>query len=122
VAALVAAHAEHPFTPTEPRDAARRVVELASRLGVEATVFRGGLDVGAAEVDHVWAVLDGRVVDPSFPLRAPSFLACVRAFVAGDVDDATLDLRAHPYSLEWRVVGAYPRECRYVGQPLWSES
>lgn len=85
-------------------------------------MFRGGVDVGFAEVDHVWAVVDGRVVDPALPLFAPSFVASIRAYVAGDLDDETLERVAHPYSVRWRVVGRYPDGHRYLGGPLWGSS
>jgi hypothetical protein len=119
---LAEAHADQPFAPTDPRLAARRVVEIADRLGVEAILYRGGLDVGGAEVDHVWAVVAERVAVPAFPLFAPAFVASVRAFVAGDLDAADLERCAHPYSVRWRVVGAFPEPCRYVGRPLWGVS
>lgn len=117
---IAAAHAERPFTPTDPRASAHRVATIADRLGLAATVYRGGLDVGGAELDHVWAVVDGRVVDPAVPLFSAPFLACVRAYVAGDVEHGELERCAHPYSLRWRVVGAFPDGCRYTGRPLWT--
>ncbi len=119
---LASAHAERPFAPTDPRRAARRVLRIAARLGMEASVYRGGLDVGGAEVDHVWVVVDDRVIDPAFPLFAPRFVASVRAFVAGDLEPADLERCAHPYSVRWRVIGDFPEECRYVGQPFWGSS
>jgi hypothetical protein len=117
---LARAHARDLFRPTEPRQAARRVVELGDRLGLDGRVFRGVVDLGHAEIDHVWAVIDGRVVDPALPLFAPGFVDRLRAYVAGDIDARALERAAHPYSVRWRVVGAYPREHRYLGRPVWS--
>jgi hypothetical protein len=121
-AAVAAAHADEPFRPTAPRDAARRLVRVVERFGLTAVVYRGGVDVGAAEIDHIWVVADERVIDAAFPLHAPSFVDCIRAFVAGDVDENTLERTAHPYSVAWRVIGSFPDPCRYVGEPVWSDS
>jgi hypothetical protein len=118
-AALSAEHARRPFSPIIPRDAAQRVASLATKFGLEATVYRGSLDVGAAELDHLWVVIADRVVDAAFPLRSPRFVAAIRAYVAGDLDDDTLERLAHPYSVTWRVVGEFPDDVSYVGRPVW---
>lgn len=118
-AVLALAHAEQPFSPSCPREAAYRISELADRVGLSAVVYRGGLDVGSAELDHVWTVIDGRVVDPAVPLYSRAFVGALRAYVAGDLDEAALERAAHPYSLEYRVVGSYPDDARYVGAPVW---
>jgi hypothetical protein len=118
--AIATAHEQQPFSPAEVRQAANRVVALLERFGLQATMFRGGLDVGGAEIDHVWVVADGRVLDVAFPLFSPGFLECLRAYVAGDVDDDQLEQAAHPYSVRWRVVGLFPESCRYRGAPVWS--
>lgn len=89
---------------------------------MEATIFRGAMNVGGAEVDHLWVVAAGRVIDPTMPLHAPSFVDSIRAFVAGDLDEEEFERRAHPYSVRWRVLGAYPEDCRYLGTPLWGSS
>lgn len=117
--ALVREHGRHPFTPRDVRDAARRVVDVAGRLRLNAVVVRGGVDVGGAELDHVWAVVDGRVVDMTLPLRSGAFLSMLRAYVAGDLSGEHLDRVVHGYTLEWRVVGEFPADVRYVGAPIW---
>ncbi|MBW3621002.1 MAG: hypothetical protein KY461_12210 [Actinobacteria bacterium] len=119
--ALAEEHARDPFTPRDVRAAAARVRAVASELGVEADVVRGGVDVGGAELDHVWAVVVGHVVDVTMPLRSPAFADVLRAYVAGDVDDDELDAAAHGYAFEWRVVGEYPAGLRYVGLPVWGQ-
>lgn len=119
-AALAAEHARWPFTPGDARGGVGRVRHVAERLGLDATVVRGGLDVGGAELDHIWTVVEQRVVDPSLPVHSDSFVAVLRAFVAGDVEAAELDHHAHGYRLEWRVLGEYPSDYRYVGRPVWT--
>lgn len=119
--ALAAAHARDPFQPSMSREVAHRVAHVASELGLEPTLFRGGVDVGGAEIDHVWVVVDERVVDLALPLFADRFLEVVRAYVAGDIDSDVLERAAHPYSVRWRVLGAFPEDCRYVGAPVWSQ-
>ncbi|MBW3657558.1 MAG: hypothetical protein KY457_02895 [Actinobacteria bacterium] len=119
--ALAREHAREPFTPRDVRSAVARVRSVASGLGVEADVVRGGVDVGGAELDHVWAVVDGHVVDVTMPLRATAFADVLRTYVAGDVDDDELDSVAHGYGFEWRVVGEFPAPLRYVGLPVWGQ-
>ncbi|MBW3561450.1 MAG: hypothetical protein KY437_03040 [Actinobacteria bacterium] len=118
---MAAAHARDPFQPSMSREVAHRVAHVASELGLEPTLFRGGVDVGGAEIDHVWVVVDERVVDLALPLFAERFLEVVRAYVAGDIDSDVLERAAHPYSVRWRVLGAFPEDCRYVGAPVWSQ-
>lgn len=115
-------HARRPFTPTAVRDAARRVGKVVDDLGLDATTYRGGLDVGGAELDHVWAVIDQRVVDVAFPLFADDFLSTVRAYVLGEIDGDELDRAAGPYPVRCRILGDYPQTCRYTGRPVWSET
>lgn len=120
-AALASAHAQEPFTPRDVRSAVARVRSVASRLGVRTDVVRGGVDVGGAELDHVWAVVEGHVIDVTMPLRSRAFADVLRAYVAGDVDDDELDTVAHGYGFVWRVVGEFPATLRYVGLPVWGE-
>lgn len=120
-AALAVAHAREPFRPSVSRDVAQRVAKVAEELGLAPTLFRGGVDVGGAEIDHVWVVIDERVVDAALPLFSETFLAAVRAYVAGDLDGDAFERAAHPYSVRWRVLGAFPADCRYVGSPVWSQ-
>ena len=120
-ALLARAHADQPFGPRDVRDAARRAADLARELALDAVVVRGGLDVGGAELDHVWTVVEGRVVDVSLPVVSGSFVAALRAYVAGDLDGVELDRLAHGYTLEWRVLGTFPDGVRYVGLPVFGE-
>ena len=119
-AALAQAHGREPFRPNAVRPAAQRVLEIAHSLGLDAFVVRGGLDVGGAELDHVWAVVDGRVVDVTMPVISEVFGEALRAYVAGDVEAAELDRIAHGYTIEWRVMGEFPERLCYVGLPLWA--
>lgn len=120
VSGLAAEHARTPFTPRDPRSAARRVVQVARDLGLSATPIRGGVDVGAAELDHVWvAVADEVVVDVVLPLHSERFAAALRCYVAGDLAADELDRMAHGYALQWRVIGRFPDDYRYVGAPIW---
>lgn len=117
-ALLARAHAESPFGPRDVREAARRTADLARSMTLETVVVRGGLDVGGAELDHVWTVVEGRVVDVSLPVASAAFVAALRSYVAGDLDDDELDRLAHGYTLEWRVVGSFPGGIGYVGVPV----
>lgn len=108
-----------PFRPSASREAARRVVAIARGSGLDAQLVRGGVDVGPVEIDHLWARVEGTVVDASLPLFAADFRGVLRAWVAGDVDDEQLDLQALPYGIDWRVVTRLPPEdCRYRGRPV----
>jgi hypothetical protein len=115
---LASEHADRPFLPSEPREAARRVLEVAGSLGLSVHVARGGLDVGGAELDHLWAVVDDRVVDVSLPLGARPFRQVLRAYVAGDLSASRLVAAAADWTLEWRVIGEVPPGCRYRGAPV----
>ena len=81
--------------------------------------MRGRVDVGGAELDHVFVVVDERVVDLALPVRAPGFDQMVRAWVAGDLDHQDLVEEAAHHGIEERVVGEYPTRLRYRGAPLW---
>lgn len=116
---LAQEHARAPFRPRDVRDAARRVVEVAQSLGFEAQVVRGGLDLGGAELDHVWAVVEDRVVDAALPVNSEAFASALRAFVAGDVEEDDLDRAAHGYAFGWRVLGEFPSTCNYLGLPVF---
>jgi hypothetical protein len=113
-------HHRRPFGPHDVRDGARRVLALAEDLGLQGHIARGGLDVGGAELDHVWAVVDAHVVDVAMPLLARDFVAVLRRYVAGDVGAGDLERAAAAWALEWRVVGDVPAGCRYLGRPILS--
>lgn len=117
-AALAAEHRRHPFSPDDPRDAARRVLGAAEELGLHGHIERGGVDVGGAELDHLWTVVERRIVDVVLPLRAERFVSLVRGYVAGDIDPMTLTDAAADYAIEWRVIGDVPTGCRYLGAPI----
>lgn len=113
-------HRQRPFGPHDVREAARRVLAVAEDLGLRGHIVRGGLDVGGAELDHVWAVVDRHVVDVALPVQAQAFLVTLREYVAGDVDRDGLQDAAATWALEWRVVGDVPVGCRYRGRPILS--
>lgn len=119
-AALVGEHARAPFGPRDARDAAHRVAAVAAGCGLRAQVVRGAVDVGGAELDHVWTVVDEAVVDVTLPLWSEPFTVTLRAYIAGDIADDVLDRGVHGYPLRWRVVGEFPDRVRYVGVPVWS--
>ncbi len=118
-AALDEAHRDTPFLPDDVRDAARRVVEVARSLGLRPTVLRGGVDLGGAELDHVFVVVEDRVVDVAMPMQHRGFVLAARAWVAGDIELAELAEAAAPHGFEERVLGEYPSELRYRGAPVW---
>lgn len=119
-ASLAREHRSRPFSPTDTREAARRVLTVAEALGLRGHIARGGLDVGGAELDHVWAVVEWHVVDVTLPVLARDFVALLRGFVAGDVDPDDLEDAAGMWAFEWRVVGDVPVGCRYLGTPILS--
>ena len=117
---LAEAHRTAPFSAVDPRAAARRAVEIAGTLGLEARVCRGSLDLHGSEVDHVWVDLHGCVIDVAFPLFVPSFIAVLRRFVTGEAETADLDAVAGQTGLSERVLGEFPSPLRYRGEPVWS--
>lgn len=120
-AALAREHARRPFTPCNVREAARRVAVVARRLDADAVIVRGGLDLGGAELDHVWVVVADRVVDVAMPVNSAAFVDAVRAYVAGDLASRDLDHVAHGYHFAWRVVGEFQPPLRYFGEPVLSQ-
>lgn len=120
--ALADEHAAVPFGPEDVRAAARRVVAVVEELGHSATIVRGGVDLGGAELDHVFVVVEDRVVDVALPVHARAFTGAVRAWVAGDLALDELSGRAARYGIEHRVLGEYPAPLRYRGAPLWGSA
>jgi len=119
-ARLAASHAQRPFSPLDAREAARRCAAILTDLGVRAVVYRGGLDLRGAEIDHLWVAVDGAVVlDAAFPLHSPAFVEVLRRFVAGDAEPQELDAAA-PDGLDARVLGVIPTPMSYRGAPVWS--
>jgi hypothetical protein len=121
-AALDEAHRVAPFVPGDVRAAARRVVEIAQALGLPATVLRGAVDLGGAELDHVFVVVLDRVVDVAMPMCDASFVQAARAWVAGDIELTDLVSAAAAHGLEERVLGEYPHVLRYRGAPVWGSA
>lgn len=117
--ALVVAHEREPFGPHDVRGSARRVVEVVRGLHREPLVVRGVVDLGGAEVDHLFVVVGERVVDVALPLGAPGFSDVLRAWVAGDVDTDELVAAAAGHDLEERVLGAFEEPVAYRGTPVW---
>lgn len=116
---LDAAHRAEPFSAVDARATVRRVTAIAAELQLHPTVYRGGLDLGGSEVDHVWLDLHGRVVDAAFPLFVDEFVAVLRRFVAGDALAEELAAAAEGASVEQRVLGCFPPSAGYLGQPVW---
>ncbi len=125
---LERAHRQEPFSALDPRQAVHRVARIIGQLGVTATVYRGGLDLRGAEVDHLWLAANHPdpdpnapfVVDVAFPLFADRFVEVLRRFVAGDATAAELDAAAAGTEVRHRVVGLFPEPIRYLGAPVWS--
>lgn len=117
---IARAHRERPFRICDPRDAARRVDRLLHDHGVRTVFVRGALDIGGAELDHVWTVADGRVVDVTVPVADEDFLHLLRGYVAGDVEPEDIDRAANERPIELRVIGVYDEtRVSYVGLPVW---
>lgn len=118
---LAAVHRADPLSAIDPRATVRRVAAVAEDIGgLHVTVYRGGLDLGGSEVDHVWLDVEGRVVDAAFPLFVDEFVDVLRRFVAGDASGDDLDAVAVHASLEERVLGLFPVTAGYRGQPVWA--
>jgi hypothetical protein len=118
---LAAQHAAEPFSSVDTRATVRRVVELTSALGLGTRVFRGALDLRGTEVDHVWASVEGVVVDVAFPLHDGEFVAILRRFVAGDAETDELAGAAGGTDFTKRIVGEFPEPVRYRGCPVWAD-
>jgi len=125
---LAAAHAEQPFSPADPRGAAQRAARVVAPLGLEVTIYRGGLDLRGAEVDHVW--LGGTVpdeaghpfvLDAAFPLFDQEFVVALRSYVAGDWSREDLAAVGARAGVDDRVVGEFPPPINYLGSPVWSQ-
>lgn len=134
---LERAHREEPFSAVNPRGTVHRVAGIVGGLGVPVTVYRGGLDLRGAEIDHLWlaAIAESSgasprppsqlrgtplVLDVAFPLFAERFVEMLRRFVAGDATPAELDEVASGAGVRQRVVGLFPEPVRYLGTPVWS--
>lgn len=119
------AHAARPLSPVDPREAARRLAPVLGELGIVAVVYRGGVDLQGAEVDHVWLTVrpddgaEGYVLDPVLPLFHPEFVVVLRAFVAGEATPAQLEAAASGRPVDERVLGVIPPPVRYCGAPVW---
>ena len=118
---LAAEHRRAPFSSTDTRATVRRVVDLGQEVGLPARVYRGGLDLGGSEVDHVWASVGGVVVDAAYPVHDADFVDTLRQFVAGDADADDLARTAERCALSDRVVGVFPDPLRYLGIPIWAD-
>lgn len=116
---LARAHAERPFSATDPREGARRVTRIVGDLGLTAVVCRGVVGLGGVEVDHLWVDVEGRVVDAAFPLLSERFTDLLRYFVAGDLSAAALADAAAGEQFDARVIGVFPDSYRYFGAPVW---
>ena len=83
-AGLAREHRRRPFGPDDVRGAARRALAVAEEVGLRGHIARGGLDLGGAELDHVWAVVEAHVVDVTLPVLSRDFVGLLRGYVAGD--------------------------------------
>lgn len=131
-ARLVAEHRREPFSFADPRATIQRVLQLLPGLPLRATVFRGGLDLRGAELDHVWLAVQGQqpdvegmargayVLDAALPLFDAGFVDLLRGFVAGDAPEDALEAVAAAAEIDARVVGLFPAPMRYLGNPVWS--
>jgi hypothetical protein len=123
---LEQAHRVSPFSALEPRTAVNRAARIIADLGIASTVYRGGLDLQGAEVDHLWLAacpqLPGEpvVIDVAFPLFVHPFVDVLRRFVAGDATAAELERAAAGTDVRQRVLGVFPAPLRYLGAPIWS--
>lgn len=113
------AHEHEPFSPVRPRITARRVGALAAGVGLGARLYRGGVELDGAEVDHVWLAVDDVVIDLAFPLFLPQFRSLLPRFVAGDIEPEQLESAAALAGIDERVLGRLPPSTRYVGHPVW---
>ena len=118
---LRVAHEGLPFSAAGARATVRRVAEIAAPLGVQVRVFRGGVDLGPFEADHVWLSVEGRVLDVALPVFDRGFVDALGRFVAGELDAPDLDAAAARTALDDRVIGEFPASVRYLGSPVWTE-
>lgn len=102
------------FSPQDPPECVQRVSRVAEELGLEVETVHGLLDVGGAELEHLWTLVHGWVVDVCLPVHSDRFLRHLTAFVAGDLGPHDLERLAYGLRLEWRVLGEIPPGCRYL--------
>lgn len=127
-ARIAKVHAARPLSTVDPRETIQRVRDALDGLPLELDVYRGGLDLRGAEVDHVWLAVrdpggptgEAWVLDAAFPLFHKRFVATLRRFVAGDASSDDLVAAARETGVEERVLGLYPDPMRYRGQQLWA--
>lgn len=119
-ARLATAHGLKPFSVVDSRESVGRAAAICHELGLTTTVYRGGLVLVGAEIDHRWLDVDGHVLDVTFPLFHEAFVVALRAFVAGDADADDLRLAAAPAGVSKRVLGRFPEGVRYLGKPVWA--
>ena len=118
--ALDRAHRAEPFAAADARGTAHRVRRVLAAVRVETRIFRGGLDLGGVEVDHLWIDVSGHVVDAAYPLFVDGFVEVLRGYVTGLNPAEDLDATASGTGVDDRVVGRFPARTRYVGTPLWT--
>lgn len=102
------------FSPRDPGDSVERVARVAGELGLEVGTVHGLLDVGGAELEHLWAVVHGWVVDMCLPVHSDRFVRHLIGFVAGDLGPNDLERLAYGLPIGCRVVGEIPPGCRYL--------
>jgi hypothetical protein len=84
-------------------------------------LYRGGVELTGAEVDHVWLAVDDLVIDLAFPLFSADFRSLLPRFVAGEIEAVELEQAAAKTGIDERVLGVLPPSVRYVGRPVWAE-
>lgn len=118
--ALQRAHDAEPFAVADVRATATRVRTVLDGVGVQTTPYRGGLDLGGVEVDHLWVDVAGHVIDAAYPLFVDDFIEVLRGYVTGLHPAEELEASASGTGLDARVLGRFPARLRYVGAPVWS--
>ncbi len=114
-------HDAEPFLPTDPRRSVERVIQVGQNLGLQTYVIRGGVDLRGVEVDHVWASVEGAVIDVAYPLLHHDFVDVLRRFVAGDAENEELEGAAVDTEFTQRIFGEFPESLRYMGARVWTQ-
>lgn len=118
---IVEAHKSYPFSVSESRKNAQRVIEICQELGVEAKPFRGHIDFGAASISHVWVEVPE--VEAIYDLTLPMHSTDVQELLVEEIPEGERRLKLALAGMDLgvfaRVLGDAPDGVRYRGNEFY---